>query len=85
MAGHEREHLEWLSPKNDVAKAIRYMLRADPMAFVHPLPRRSSDGRFCLSNNAAEHALRCVAVGRRNWTFAGSDAGGAVALQPSIH
>jgi transposase len=85
MAGHEREHLEWLSPKNDVAKAIHYMLRADPMAFVHPLPRRSSDGRFCLSNNAAEHALRCVAVGRRNWTFAGSDAGGAVALQPSIH
>ena len=76
MAGHEREHPEWLSPKNDVAKAICYMLRADPMAFVHPLPRRSSDGRFCLSNNAAERALRCVAVGRRNWTFAGSDAGG---------
>jgi hypothetical protein len=52
------------------------LLRADPMAFVHPLPRRSSDGRFCLSNNAAERALRCAAVGRRNWTFAGSDAGG---------
>jgi transposase len=34
------------------------------------------DGRICLSNNAAERALRCVAVGRRNWTFAGSDAGG---------
>ncbi|HXZ15651.1 MAG TPA: transposase, partial [Roseiarcus sp.] len=33
------------------------------------------DGRICLSNNAAERALRCVAVGRRNWTFAGSDAG----------
>ena len=32
--------------------------------------------RICLSNNAAERALRCVAVGRRNWTFAGSDAGG---------
>jgi transposase len=46
------------------------------MTFVHPLPRRSSDGRFCLSNNAAERALRCAAVGRRNWTFAGSDAGG---------
>ena len=29
-----------------------------------------------LSNNAAERALRCVAVGRRNWTFAGSDEGG---------
>ncbi len=34
------------------------------------------DRRVCLSNNAAERALRCVAVGRRNWTFAGSDEGG---------
>ena len=29
-----------------------------------------------MSNNAAERALRGVAVGRRNWTFAGSDRGG---------
>ena len=35
-----------------------------------------SDGRICLSNNAAERALRGVAVGRHNWTFAGSDRGG---------
>jgi transposase len=34
------------------------------------------DGRICLSNNAAERALRGVALGRRNWTFAGSDEGG---------
>src|SRR5271154_1717247 len=34
------------------------------------------DGRLCLTNNAAERALRCVAVGRRNWTFCGSDRGG---------
>jgi hypothetical protein len=34
------------------------------------------DGRVCLSNNAAERAIRGIAVGRRNWTFAGSDAGG---------
>jgi hypothetical protein len=34
------------------------------------------DGRICLSNNAAERALRGVAVGRRNWTFCGSDRGG---------
>ena len=34
------------------------------------------DGRVCLSNNAAERGLRCVAVGRKNWMFAGSDAGG---------
>jgi transposase len=31
------------------------------------------DGRVCLSNNAAERAIRGIAVGRRNWTFAGSD------------
>jgi len=30
----------------------------------------------CLTNNAAERALRRIAVGRRNWTFAGSDEGG---------
>ena len=35
-----------------------------------------SDGRVCLTNDAAERALRGVAVGRRNWTFAGSDRGG---------
>ena len=34
------------------------------------------DGRICLSNNAAERSIRSIAVGRRNWTFCGSDAGG---------
>jgi transposase len=34
------------------------------------------DGRVCTTNNAAERAIRPLAVGRRNWTFAGSDAGG---------
>ena len=48
-------------------------LHAVALGFVHPLPRRRKN---CLSNNAAERALRGVAVGRRNWTFAGSDAGG---------
>jgi transposase len=31
---------------------------------------------LCMSNNAAERELRAIAVGRRNWTFAGSDEGG---------
>lgn len=35
-----------------------------------------SDERICLSNNAAERALRDIAVGRQNWAFAGSDRGG---------
>ena len=34
------------------------------------------DGRICLSNNAAERALRGVALGRKSWLFAGSDSGG---------
>jgi transposase len=35
-----------------------------------------SDGRICLSNNAAERALRGIALGRKSWLFAGSDRGG---------
>ena len=34
------------------------------------------DGRVCLSNNAAERALRGIALGRKSWLFAGSDRGG---------
>src|SRR5262245_14280534 len=34
------------------------------------------DGRVCMTNNTAERAIRPLAVRRRNWTFAGSDAGG---------
>ena len=34
------------------------------------------DGRICLTNNAAERALRGIAIGRRAWLFAGSDRGG---------
>jgi hypothetical protein len=34
------------------------------------------DGRICLSNNAAERAVRRIAIGRKAWLFAGSDCGG---------
>ncbi|HSO42135.1 MAG TPA: IS66 family transposase [Rhodospirillales bacterium] len=60
-----------LSRHNEVAKAMEYMLKRWP-AFVRFL----DDGRVCLSNNAAERALRGIALGRRNWLFAGSDRGG---------
>jgi transposase len=60
-----------LSPNNQVAKAIAYSLNA-----WDALCRFLDDGRLCMTNNAAERALRCIAVGRNNWTFAGSDAGG---------
>src|SRR6202158_2440837 len=66
-----RQQRALLSTKNDTAKAINYSLNRWT-AFTRFL----DDGRVCLTNNAAERALRGVAVGRRNWTFAGSDAGG---------
>lgn len=66
-----RKQRTLLSSGNDTAKAINYLLNGWA-AFTRFL----DDGRVCLSNNAAERALRGVAIGRRNWTFAGSDAGG---------
>jgi Transposase IS66 family len=48
-----------LSAKNETAKAIQYSLK-----LWSPLTRFLDDGRLCVSNNAAERALRCVAVGR---------------------
>jgi transposase len=48
-----------------------YLLKRWP-AFTRFL----EDGRICLSNNAAERALRGVALGRRSWLFCGSDRGG---------
>jgi transposase len=60
-----------LSSKNPIAKAIDYSLKRWPAMTLF-----LTDGRACLSNNAAERALRGIAVGRHNWTFAGSDRGG---------
>jgi transposase len=37
------------------------------------------DGNVEIDNNAAERALRFIAIGRKNWMFAGSDAGGEMA------
>lgn len=42
----------------------------------HAFTRFLEDGKICLTNNAAERALRGVAVGRKNWMFCGSDRGG---------
>lgn len=66
-----REQRARLSAKNETAKAIDYSLKR-----WTALTRFLDDGRLCMSNNAAERALRGIAVGRNNWTFAGSDAGG---------
>lgn len=66
-----REERPKLSRGNDLAKAIDYMLKRWP-AFTRFL----DDGRICLSNNAAERAIRGIALGRKSWLFAGSDRGG---------
>ena len=66
-----REQRAKLARGNDVAKAMDYMLKRWA-AFTRFL----DDGRICLSNNAAERALRGIALGRRSWMFCGSDRGG---------
>ena len=57
--------------KGELAKAIRYALNRWP-AFTLFL----EDGRVAIDNNAAERAVRPVCIGRKNYLFAGSDAGG---------
>ena len=60
-----------VSKKSELAVSIRYALTR----WV-ALTRFIDDGRVEIDNNAAERALRCVALGRKNFLFAGSDAGG---------
>jgi transposase len=63
--------LRKLSQKSALAEAIRYTTTRWPA-----LTRYADDGRIEIDNNAAERALRAVAIGRKNYLFAGSDAGG---------
>lgn len=60
-----------LSRKSETAAAIRYALSR-----WRALTRYADDGQLEIDNNAAERALRVVALGRKNFLFAGSDAGG---------
>jgi transposase len=60
-----------LSSKGELAQAIRYAL-----ARWAALARYANDGRIEIDNNAAERSIRDAALGRKNWLFAGSDAGG---------
>ena len=77
-----REQRGRMSRHAEVGKAMDYMLtRWD--AFTRFL----TDGRICLTNNAAERALRGIALGRKSWLFAGSDRGGdrAAAMYSADH
>lgn len=65
------EALDGLSAKSELAKAIRYAVNRR-----EALTRFCDDGRLEPDNNRAENCLRGIALGRRNWTFAGSDKGG---------
>lgn len=60
-----------ISGRSELAAAIRYTLSR-----WNALTLMLRDGRACIDNSAAERAMRPIAVGRRNWTFAGSDTGG---------
>ena len=65
-----KESVAKLFRKSDVAVAIHYALA------VGPVIPYSNDGRLEIDNNAAERALRALAIGRTNYLFTGSDAGG---------
>lgn len=66
-----QETLQSLSQKWALAEAIRYVLK-----LWAALVRYTGGGRIEIDNNAAERPLRAVAIGRKNYLFAGSDAGG---------
>jgi transposase len=61
-------------PKSPMGQAIAYT-----QTNWEALSRYTSDGDLAIDNNAAERALRAVVTGRKNWLFAGSDAGGRTA------
>jgi transposase len=63
--------LNKISGKSALADAIRYAQRR-----WQSLTRYTTDGRLEMTNNAAERAIRPLALGRKNWLFAGSDTGG---------
>jgi hypothetical protein len=63
-----------LAPKSTLAKAITYALKRWDALVLY-----TTDGRLEIDNNRAENSLRGVALGRKNWLFAGSDNGGNTA------
>lgn len=71
LEGWLRAALAKLSRKSDTAAAIQYSLN-----LWQALTRYCDDGALEIDNSAAERALRGVALGRRNYLFAGADSGG---------
>jgi transposase len=71
LEAYMREQCAKLSRGHDLTKAMNYMFKR-----WTSFTRFLDDGRVCLSNNAAERALRGIALGRKSWLFCGSDRGG---------
>lgn len=69
-----KKHYDKLPRKSMTAKAIAYALNNEIA-----LGRFLEDGKIQVDNNAAERAMRGIALGRKNWLFAGSDSGGETA------
>lgn len=61
-------------PKSPMGQAITYALNQWDALCVY-----TTDGDLAIDNNVSENALRRIAIGRKNWLFAGSDTGGATA------
>ena len=74
LASQKAEHGGPVLPKGPMGQAIQYALNQWDALCVY-----TTDGRLAIDNNASENALRRVAVGRKNWLFAGSDNGGRTA------
>jgi transposase len=71
LEAYMREQCAKLSRGHDLAKAMNYVFKR-----WGSFTRFLDDGRVCLSNNAAERALRGIALGRKSWLFCGPDRGG---------
>jgi len=74
LESQRAEHGGPVLPKSPLGQAIQYALNQWAALCVY-----TTDGRLAIDNNAAENALRRVAVGRKNWLFCGSDKGGRTA------
>jgi len=74
LESQQAEHGGPVLPKSPMGQAIQYAFNQWEALCVY-----TSDGRLAIDNNASENALRRVALGRKNWLFAGSDKGGHTA------
>ena len=63
--------LAQISARSPLAEALRYAVKLKPQLLAY-----TENGRLEIDNNLAENALRGIAVGRKNWLFAGADCGG---------